>query len=305
MTVSDLETNLFSIDKLWNPGYFLDSSAIQTLSYKCCEVGQWLIVAMVALEFTRMYYRAATYGESIKLWKPFIKLAVFCFCLYYPPNYYDAFNLFLVKPVMAISNKLQMIFSASGLTKVSILEDSVKDSLRAGGNFFSSIDTLSITTLLASICFHLALVGLYLFSLIQQIYITVLFIVGPIFIPMFIFEVFSDIFISWFRKTLSVLCWSIFGTLAIKIIFLVGLFSSLNDNLKSNNTIDVLIISLGMLIICWMIPKISDQIVGGGLDAGLGANTIAGLGARGVGAVATGGASLAGEAAAKVGSKLG
>lgn len=282
---------IFKVRNLWNPAYFIEQASVKAMAYRMCEISIYLIVLFTVLEITRQMYENAAEDTEFKFFKPFIKIAIFTLFSVNGLIYYYGFEKFLLSPVMGITNSINNSFDFSSLSSTGIggLDAKVKESLLRGTNIFSSLSSLTASTFIAGILFYLALIGLYITSLIQQLYVTILFIVGPLIIPTFIFEPFSDMFWTWFRKTLSVLSWSIFGTVALKIIFACGIFPLFSDSVGNNNFINMSILALGMMIICWFVPKLSDQIIGSGIDAGLSAGGMIGAATM---AIATKGKSL-------------
>jgi len=198
-------------------------------------------------------------------------------------------------PVEAITGIITSVSDITLLAETATegMSKNVEESIVNGGTLFSPVGEMSPGSFLASLFYHIAMVGLYLFSLVQQIYIALLFVVGPLLIPTIVFEPFSDIFMGWLKKSLSVSCWAIFGTLIIKLIFITGLYGGLSNQIAANQIINVMVISLGLLILCFAIPSISSQIVGAGLEGGLSPQSMAGVGAKAATAVGTAGASLA------------
>jgi len=213
---------------------------------------------------------------------------------------------FFVDPIVAITKNIQ----ESAVVSTMSLDgaEAIKKNVEKGGSLFGSISSISINSFLSAVAFFFATIGVFLFSLIQQIYIVILYVVGPLIAPFFIFEPFSDIFINWIKKVLGTLMWSIFGLVMLSIIWVSGMWTSAMNSVGDNDVIMSAVLCFATAMCCWKIPDITSQIVGAGLDAGLSPKSMAGaatgaatMAAKGV---ATGGASVAGDAAGAAASHL-
>jgi hypothetical protein len=296
-----LISKLFNVANLWDPAYFLTNTLVLNMVFKVSEISVSLLILFFTLETARQLYMSATEENYIvNIYKPLIKVAIFGSLVVSGLGYVFCFNTFLVNPVVGLVNSINEAADISGLISANSfasMSDAVNKNVLNGGSMFSALSNLSVLTMITSLTYHVAMFGLYIISFIQQIYMAILFIVGPIVIPTFIFEPWGDIFMGWVRKTLSVGCWAIFGTLMLKLIFICGLFQTLSKTVENTNDINTLILSLGVAACCFFVPSISDQIVGAGLNAGLSIQSVAQTTGTIAAGAATGGAGAAAMAA--------
>jgi len=299
-------SGITKVDKLFTaPDYFIvNVPAVQHFADTLCGISYYLIVLFTVLELSRQFLVVASGDGELKLLKPFLKICIFMVFLFSVTLYDWAFRTFFCDPITAIAG---MIKESAVLSKLGAAE-AVKKNIENGGNTFGSIGSLSPSTLLSSLAFFGATIGVFFFSLVQQIYIAILYVVGPLVIPFFIFEPFSDVFMNWVKRVIGTLMWSVFGILMLAIIWSSGMWSKATELIGGGDVVMSTVLCIAVAVCCFKIPGFASQIVGAGLDVGLTPQAMGGKVAQaGVvtgKAIATGGVSLGGDAAAMGGQAI-